>query len=192
MTESCIQMLSHIYNSQKTSMEPVKIELESKSPIYDAQYLTENGYITQPMTGAKALFLSLTEKGRQFVENGYTLPAPPQFSSKFNFQGPTTFTNSFINEAPMSNMVLGTISESPISFNAESSLSELESLIRSKPSEDQAILNEMLEILREIHGSEKPVDKGRLSRFYEVIKKSSDLILPIGKFFFDIFFRLGA
>ena len=47
----------------------------------------------------------------------------------------------------------------------------------------------MLAILRDIQNSEKPVDKGRLSRFYEVVKKSSDLALPIGKFLFDVFFR---
>lgn len=85
--------------------------------------------------------------------------------------------------------ILSEVSGNTFTYNAGASLAELESLIQSKPSEDQAVLNEMLEVLREIQSSEEPVDKGRLARFYEVVQKSSDLLLPIGNFLFQIFFR---
>lgn len=182
MTESCKQLLSRIYNDQKTSTRPLCIELDSTSLYYDAEYLTQNGYVTQPSTGAGALILSITEKGKLFVENGFVTP-PSIGSSSFHFNGNTTFTNSVVGSG---------ISGNQFTFHNNSSLTELEALIRSKPTDNQKVLNEMLEILWEIHDSEKPVEKGRLSRFYEVVKKSSDLVLPISKFFFDVFFRPGA
>lgn len=183
MTESCKQLLSRVYNGQKISTCPLCIELDSASLYYDADYLTQNGYVTQPSSGAGVLVLSITEKGRQLVENGFVTPSPISGSSSFHFNGSTTFTNSVVGSG---------ITGNQFTFHNNSPLTELEALIRSKPAGDQKVLNEMLEILREIHDSEKPVEKGRLSRFYEVVKKSSDLVLPIGKFLFDVFFRPGA
>ena len=183
MTESCKQLLSRVYNDQKTSTRPSCIELDSAALCYDAEYLTQNGYVTQPSQGAGVLILSITEKGQQFVENGFITPSPVSGSSSFHFNGNTTFTNSVVGAG---------ISGNQFTFHNNSSLAELETLIRSKPTDDQKVLNEMLEILREIHDSEKPVEKGRLSRFYELVKKSSDLVLPISKFLFDIFFGTGA
>lgn len=111
-------------------------------------------------------------------------PAAQTSTTNFNFTN-ATFTNSAVGNE-INSEVIG----NSFTYNASSSLAELESLIQSKPAEDQAVLNEMLEVLREIQSSEKPIDKGRLARFYDVVKKSSDLLLPIGKFFVDIFFRI--
>lgn len=183
MTESCKQLLSRVYDSQKTSTRPLCIELDSVSLYYDAEYLTQNGYVTQPSQGAGALILSITEKGKQFVENGFSTPSPASGFNSFHFNGNATFTNSIVGSG---------ISGNQFTFHNSPQLAELETLIQSKPTDDQKVLNEMLEILREIQNSEKPIEKGRLSRFYEVVKKSSDLVLPISKFLFDIFFRLGA
>ena len=99
-------------------------------------------------------------------------------------------TNFNFGNANVSNTIIGNhVSGNEFTLNNQTPLSELQNLIQTKPAADQAALNEMLEILREIQSSEKPIDKGRLSRFYEVVKKSSDLLLPLGKFFVDVFFH---
>lgn len=186
MKESRKQLLQKIYDHDQTQGGPLQIMADgsdigsdSLTLRYDVPYLKTHGYVDEPMHIAKSYVLQLTPQGEQFVENGFHFASQAPTAS-FNFPGA-----NFINSA-----VGNEVSGNAFTYNAGASLAELESLIQSKPSEDQALLNEMLEVLREIQGSEEPVDKGRLARFYEVVQKSSDLLLPIGKFFVDIFFRI--
>lgn len=142
----------------------------------DVEYLMQNGYIYEPISLAMCYNLSLTEKGEEYVENNFRRPA--QQPASFDFSGAT------INNAVIGNDVSG----NHISFSKSSALDELEALIQKQPPEDQQLLQELLAVLREIQRSGEPVEKRKLARFYEVVKKSSELLLPIGKFFTDIFF----
>lgn len=166
-----------IYEHEQSNPSPFSVPA-SNINTFDISALEAEGYLIQPFNSIGAYHLSLTEKGECFVLNGF-VPDAALPNSTFNFNN-TTFENSVVGSG---------ISGNQLTFNANSPLAELESLILSKSANDQIELKEMLAILRDIQSSEKPVDKGRLSRFYEVVKKSSDLALPIGKFLFDVFFR---
>ena len=141
----------------------------------DVNHLEQIGYVFEPISLAMCYNLSLTEKGEEYVENHFQ--RSPQQAPSFNFAGAT-----------ISNAVIGNdVSGNTISFSSSAALAELEALIQNRPPEDQALLKELLAVLREIQSSDKPVEKGKLSRFYEVVKKGSDLLLPIGTFLTDIF-----
>lgn len=142
----------------------------------DVTALMQQGYLYEPISLAMSYNLSLTEKGEIYVENNFKRSI--QQSSAFDFSGAT------INNAVIGNDVSG----NHISFSSSKALDELEALIQKQPPEDQQLLQELLAVLREIQRSGEPVEKGKLARFYEVVKKSSELLLPIGKFFTDIFF----
>ena len=142
----------------------------------DVEYLTEHGFLYEPVHMLGCYNLSLTEKGEEYVENNFRHPV--QQPASFDFSGAT------INNAVIGNDVSG----NHISFSKSTALDDLETLIQKQPSENQPLLQELLAVLREIQRSGEPVEKGKLARFYEVVKKSSDLFLPIGKFFTDIFF----
>jgi hypothetical protein len=142
----------------------------------DVTTLIRQGYLTQPIRIIRTFCLSLTEKGEEYVENGFSLPSPSQ--SSYNFSGATIHNATIGNENTVGSMV----------YNSTSALSELESAINHQPLENQAALNEMLDILRDLQRTEQPIEKSRLTRFYELVKKSSDLVLPIGKFLFEVIF----
>ena len=132
----------------------------------DVNHLEQIGYVFEPISLAMCYNLSLTEKGEEYVENHFQ--RSPQHAPSFNFAGAT------INNAVIGNDVSG----NTISFSSSAALAELEALIQNRPPEDQALLKELLAVLREIQSPDKPVEKGKLSRFYEVVKKGSDLLLP--------------
>lgn len=73
-------------------------------------------------------------------------------------------------------------------IHSTAAIAEVQQAIARRPSADQAELNEMLDILRDIQRSKKPIEKFRLARFYELVKKSSDLLLPISKFLLEYVF----
>ena len=175
MKQSQLTILQKLYDSEQNSSTPLSFPSSEVSK-HDISFLKREGYIVEPFTSLGAYHLSLTEKGELFVKNGYQTP-----TTAINFN----FNNSQINNSVVGNNASGN------QFTMESyrPLKEIESIINSKPSEEQSQLNEMLEILREIQCSKNPVDKGRLSRFYEFVKKGTDLFLPVSEFLVDIFFR---
>ncbi len=187
MKPSRDELLKRIYEFDQESGGPLCIPFQDEesgeyipnltSLRADVDHLMRNGYICEPINLPMCYHLSLTEKGEEYVENNFKRPTYP--SSSFDFSGAT-----------IQNAVIGNdVSGNDISFSASAALDELESLIQKRPTEDQELLKELLSVLREIQRSGKPVEKGRLARFYEVVKKSSELLLPIGTFFTDLFFR---
>ena len=143
------------------------------------QAIISRGYTGQVMPILGGYCLALTEKGEAYVRNGFSSAVAEQPSASFNFSGAT------INNATIgNNNTVGSMN-----YNSSIALDEIQEAISRQPSADQAELNEMLDILRDIQRSEKPVEKSRLARFYELVKKSSDLVLPISKFLFEVFFK---
>lgn len=183
MTDSRKKLLQLIYEHDQTEGGPLQIGVDGSDIGYDrltlrndVSYLKHHDFVCEPIPIAQAYCLMLTEKGELFVESDFQRPSAPQ--ANFNFAGATIHNATIGNENTVGSMV----------YNSTSALSELESAINRQPLEDQAALNEMLNILRDIQRTEQPLEKSRLTRFYELAKKSSDLLLPIGKFLFEFVF----
>ena len=187
MNPSKHELLKRVYESDENSGGPLCIPFtDEKTGEFipnlstlraDVTYLIQHGYLYEPTRLPMCHNLSLTDKGEEYVENNFSRST--QQPSTFDFSGAT------INNAVIGNDISG----NDISFSSGAALDELEALIQKRPPEDQELLQELLCVLREIQRSGKPVEKGRLARFYEVVKKSSELLLPIGTFFTDLFFR---
>lgn len=59
-------------------------------------------------------------------------------------------------------------------------LSEIKSLISSKPIEDQELLNKLIERVEIITEDNQPVSKGTLAKFSDVLSKHSDIAIALG------------
>ena len=136
----------------------------------DVTYLLSNGYIRRSRSQLYSHCLVLTEKGEQFVENGFK-PLQQMQSSSFNFSGAT------INNAIIGNDA----ADNELTMNVGTSISELKELIASKPFEDQEILQKLLSELEGLQNTDEPIQRNFLSRFSDIIKKHTDLIVPLGQ-----------
>ncbi len=192
MKQSRIDLLNKIYAWNQSRGEPLQINFEDEETgeyianlsalQNDVNYLEREGYLIEPIGISSAFVLSLTEKGERFVENGCTVPSEaPVPTMQFNMGGAT------LNNAMLGN---NTVTGSTLNVSAGAALADLEKLIAAKPAQDQVMLQEMLEILREMQRTEKPIEKGRLAHFYELVKKGSDLLLPIGQFLTSFIFGI--
>lgn len=149
----------------------------------DVIYLERNDYIIESINIPRWYCLELTEKGETYVENGFKHQSDiPQPTSNFNISG-VNFNNSVVGSIGNNN----NISNNDISISTNASLSELESLIATKPAEDQELLQELLATLKSIEHSAKPVKRGFLAKFSGVIEKYTDILTSVGKFFVGIF-----
>lgn len=91
------------------------------------------------------------------------------------------------NMQPSSEIHIGTIngpsiigSQQNATFNIGPSIEDIVQLIASKPPADQVSLCELVAVLKSIESSDTPVEKGRLSKFSDLIKKHSDLLVALG------------
>ncbi|MCI8284274.1 MAG: hypothetical protein HFE90_03260 [Firmicutes bacterium] len=149
----------------------------------DVRYLEKKGFIHNDPYSTSIYCISLTEKGETYVENGFKHQSDiPQPTSNFNISG-VNFNNSVVGSIGNNN----NISNNDISISTNASLSELESLIATKPAEDQELLQELLATLKSIEHSAKPVKRGFLAKFSGVIEKYTDILTSVGKFFVGIF-----
>ena len=71
-------------------------------------------------------------------------------------------------------------SQQNATFNIGSSIEDIAQLIVSKPPADQVVLCELVAALKHIESSDKPVEKGQLSKFSDLVKKHSDLLIALG------------
>lgn len=185
MKDSRMQLLQMIYDHDQDVGGPLQIscndtDFDQAELRTDVSALQRQGYITSvPPLYLRQYSLALTEKGEQFVENGFRKPSSSSSMGTFNFAGATIHNATIGNQNTVGSMT----------YNSSSiALDELETAIRSHSAEEQMLLNEMLDMIREIKNSQQPVEKGRLARFYELAKGASDLMLPIGQFLFETFF----
>lgn len=182
MTPSRTELLKKIHKHSLEYNEPLSIHLENEDGecienvrqlMNDVDWLTQEGYISQPFSACGYLSLALREKGEDFLL-GKPDSAPNTVS--FHFDGAT-----------IQNSVIGTNNIDAISFNGTETLDQIWKIIQTKSEDDRALLEEMLEVLREIQRTGKPCKETGLARFYELVKKTEDLTLPLLKFFFGIF-----
>lgn len=182
MTPSRTELLKKIHKHSLEYNEPLSIHLENENGEHienirqlmnDVDWLTKEGYIAQPFSACGYLSLVLREKGEDFL---LSKPAAAPNTVSFHFDGAT-----------IQNSVIGANNIDTISFNGTETLDQIGKIIQTKSDEDRVLLEEMLEVLREIQRTGKPSKETGLARFYELVKKTEDLSLPLLKFFFGIF-----
>lgn len=178
MKQSRIDLLQQIYDHDQIEGGFLQINTDGSDIMCDAltldndvSYLERNGYIIDELDILHSYCLSLTEKGERFVENGFRSPQATQQSSSFNFAGAT------INNAVIGNDA----TNNSFAMNVGASIADLKELIGNKPVEDQEDLQEMLHELERLQNSDEPIQRNLLTRFSDLIKKHTDLIVPIGQ-----------
>lgn len=120
----------------------------------------------------------LDDKGVLYMENAFPSQPKSQQATTFNFSGAIINNSTIGNQNTVGSMT----------YNARTALEDLEVAIGRRSAEDQVLLNEMLDLLRDIQRTQQPIEKGRFTRFYELVKGASDLALPVGQFLFETFF----
>lgn len=65
-------------------------------------------------------------------------------------------------------------------LNVGSSLEDIAKLIANKPTADLPELCELVSSLKKIEESGKPIEKGQLSKFSDILKKHSDILIALG------------
>lgn len=183
MKQSRIDLLQQVYDYDQDHGGALSISTvglsgsELMTLRTDIEYLLRNGYMKKGRAYMNTYCLALTEKGEQFVENGFQSPSSTPISS-FSFEGAT------INNAIIGNDASG----NEFVVNVGASFSELERIIASKPIEDQETLRDMLHELQQLQNSGNQIDRSRLARFSDCLKKHTDLIVPISQTLIGILF----
>lgn len=189
MKNSCKKILKSVYEHYQNNGNPLYIDLDEETDYQssilqnDISALLSNGYLLEDVPLSDGYLLTITEKGINFMENDIR-PKEENQKSNINIQN-STITNlqgaSFSN----SNAVVG---DNNYVSNNDLPFEELASLINEKPSADQAELQELLQTLERFQETGKPLHPGIFARFSDLVKKHTDLIIPIGKGLFRIFF----
>ena len=185
MKESRKQLLKMIYDYDQTEGKPLQVPCDGTGTPFepetlksDVSYLKRNNFVCEPMPILRSYVLALTEKGEQFVENGFQLPSEVQ-TTNFNF-----------GNANVSNAIIGNqASGNEFTLNSQTSLSELQKLIQTKPVADQEQLDQLLALLQSLEQSKEPIPRGFFAKVSDLIKKHTDLIVPIGNALVSILFR---
>ena len=176
MKDSRIKLLQTVYDHDQTQGQPLQIP-SNLILRNDVEYLKRNGFVYEVAPILGMYNLALTEKGERFVENGFQLPSEGQ-TTNFNFG------NANVNNAIIGNQASG----NEFTLNSQASLSELQSLIQTKPLADQEKLDELLTLLQSLEKSKEPVPRNFFAKVSDLIKKHTDLIVPIGNILVSIFF----
>ncbi len=185
MKDSRKKLLHLLYNHDQKVGGPMTfnpdgndIGIDSEALDNDIFSLKSQGYIEEHPFALHSVCLSLTEKGTQFVENGFQRPSEV-YGTNFNFG------NAHINNAIIGNNSSG----NELTFNG-AAFSELQSLIAAKSSIDQTELQELLAALQRIEDSSEPIPHGFFARFSNLVKKHTDLIAPLGQTLIEILFGI--
>lgn len=192
MKKSCQNILKKVYDKFQRDSDSLYIPLDEDDMSPDSitlqndiNALLSDNYIKEDTPLSSGYILSMTEKGRNYVENDFQNKSLPQQS--FNFQNATLSNPIIGSNATFNNSIIGN-NASENDLNTGASFSELDSLIKGKPDNDQPELQELLRALEKIKESSEPVHPGILARFSDLVKKHTDLIVPIGRILVDIFF----
>lgn len=123
---------------------------------------------------------------RYFIDAIQTIPSLDNENSGYviHYLSEYEYNNR---EKSNSSYNIGTINGSAIIGNQQNAtinngynLSEIKSLISSKPIEDQELLNKLVERIEIITEDNQPVSKGTLAKFSDVLAKHSDIAIALG------------
>ena len=183
MRTSCKNLLKLIYNHCQNNVNAFQISAKYDDGIItpstilpDIRYLEDNGYITIPAPVLNGYAAVITKDGELLVESNFNSNNQIGGSASISFGNIGTITNSVIG----SNV-------SELTFNVDNSFKDLRSIIQEKPLEDQELLQELFDLLKGLEEGNRPATKGFLSRFSDLVKKHTDLLVPIGTTLANIF-----
>ncbi len=171
MNDSCKKLLQTIYKHSQSSSAPLQImsngyDTDSNPGTLqnDVRCLKERGLVYEPAPILNSYSLSLTEKGEQFVENGFMLPSSIPPNTIFNIENAT-------------NSVIGT--QATVTMNINNSIQEAKEKIAASGSSDKEELQQIIYLLERIVNDQMPAEKGVLSKFTSVIQRNSWIASPI-------------
>lgn len=175
MNDSRKNLLKMIYNHSREKGTPLQIRADGSDTnssanilFGDVNYLTSNGYTSEPVHISRYYVLKLTEKGERFVENGFRAPSEIQTNNIFNIENAT-------------NSVIGT--QSNVTLNINSEIQETRKQIDSSNSDDKAELYQIINLLEMLITEQVPAKKGLFSNFSSVIQRNSWITSPIMSIF---------
>lgn len=177
MKESRKRLLKMVYDHDQSFGGPLQLYADGSNSGFhpsvlrdDVLYLINSGYVEKATPALNSYCISITEKGEQFVENGFNPPYKTFQQTSFNFEG-----------ASIQNAVIGNnTTGNEFSVNYSNSISELQSIIQTKSVEDQQLLKELLTAIQSIKDSDESISRSRFAKFGNILKKYADLIAPVG------------
>lgn len=107
---------------------------------------------------------------------------------RIEYMTESEYNNSYNNSrAPAASINIGTVTGPAIIGNQQSatltvgvSIEDVVSLIATKPVEDLPQLCELVAELKKIESEDGPIEKGRFSRFSDLLKKHTDILTAFG------------
>ncbi|MDC4242592.1 hypothetical protein NE398_20935 [Clostridium tertium] len=149
---------------------PNTIQLASNSNII------ENDWLIHKITNRRYFIKNVTP----LTSSNQTLGWMAEYMSESEYK-------EFKSQKDKSTFSIGAIYGSAIvgnynnaTINNGYNLSEIRSLISSKPIEDQAELNKLIDRLEIITEDNQPVSKGTLAKFSDLLAKHSDIAIAVG------------
>lgn len=118
MKDSCKKILNSVYDHFHKTSDSLYISLKEDgnsithdtTPKNDISALLSGGYLKEEVPLSDGYILAITEKGKEYVENGFQHNPVPQ-NTTFNLQNVSFDGNPIIgNNASFSNSVYGKIS----------------------------------------------------------------------------------
>lgn len=177
MNDSCKKLLKKIYDHSQSSSAPLQIradghdtDSDSFTLRNDVRYLKEHGLVSEFAPILNSYSLVITEKGEQFVENGFKSPSYNSTNATFNIENAT-------------NSVIGT--QANVIMTINNSLQEAKEQIAASGSSDKEELQQIICLLEMIVNDQMPAQKGVLSKFTSVIQRNAWITSPISSIFLN-------
>ncbi len=167
-------LLQLIYDHYQNSGQAYPFELEeddtSEETLQlenDIQFLLSRGYIKESYPLSSGYLLVTTEKGENFLENGF---------KPYN-ETPNTSTKNIFKIKNATNSVIGT--QSNVTMNIGDTIQKTREQIDSSNSPDKEELQEIINLLEKVIKGQTPVKKGLFSKFSDAIQKNSWITSPV-------------
>lgn len=167
MNDSCKELLKMVYDHCQSSSAPFQIRADSHDSATrrdDVRCLKERGLVYEPRPILNVYSLCITEKGEQFVENGFKSPSSNPSNAIFNIENAT-------------NSVIGT--QANVTMNINNSIQEAKEQIAASDSSDKEELQQIIHLLEMIVNDQMPAQKGVLSKFSSIIQRNAWITSPI-------------
>lgn len=167
-------LLQLIYDHNQSYGSPLQINADGTDTNSDSQtlcndisFLEDSGYIVQTLRIARCYVLALTEKGEQFVENGY----------KILSEVPSSPINNIFNIENATNSVIG--SQQFVTLNISNAIQKTREQVDLSNSDDKPELQQIINLLEMVVNGNVSAKEGLFSKFTSVIQRNSWITSPI-------------
>ncbi len=174
MLNSRKHLLQLIYDHNQSYGGPLQINADGTDTNSDSQtlcndisFLEDSSYIVQTLRIARCYVLALTEKGEQFVENGY----------KVSSEIPSSPINNIFNIENATNSVIGT--QQFVTLNISNAIQKTREQVDLSNSDDKPELQQIINLLEMVVSGNVSAKEGLFSKFASVIQRNSWITSPI-------------